>query len=113
MNVIHAELLTTARGAVKFLLNDSAIMFFPATQQHRDIRSHGLSCEDDYRGNAVAGMVVEGRSEIRFYSAYSDQRIRSLRKRVLEDPTLVDLGLGRLLYQGERSCDWAAQTPNL
>jgi hypothetical protein len=100
MNVIHAELLQGERGSVKFLLNDAAILFFPARQQHRDVKAHGLSYEDDYRGNAVAGMVVESRVEIRFHSAYSDERIRNLWKRVLQDPAMINLGLGKLLYQG-------------
>jgi len=100
MNVINAELLTGARGTLKFLLNDTAIMFFPATQQHREVKAHGLSYEDDYSGNAVAGMVIESRVEIRFHSAYSDDRIRGIWKRVLQEPLIAKAGLGRLSYQG-------------
>ena len=70
MHVINADLLDHAQGTLKFILNDSGIYFFPATQQHRDTKSHGLSYEDDYRGNAVAGIVMPERVEIRFHKAF-------------------------------------------
>src|SRR5687768_2428691 len=66
MHIINADLLDHAQGTLKFILNDSGIYFFPATQQHRDTKSHGLSYEDDYRGNAVAGIVMPERVEISF-----------------------------------------------
>src|SRR4051812_19560840 len=75
MHVIGSELLTRARGSLKFILNDSGIVFFPATQQHRDIKTHGLSYEDDYRGNAVAGLITQERIEVRFHAAFSDEHI--------------------------------------
>ena len=53
MRAISTELLKKRQGSLKFLLNDSAIAFFPASQQHRDVKLEGLSYEDDYRGNAL------------------------------------------------------------
>jgi hypothetical protein len=100
MNVINADLLNRATGTLKFILNDSGIIFFPATQQHRDTKSHGLSYEDDYRGNAVAGMVTADRVEIRFHKAFSDDRIRTIWRRVLSSPELASARLGQLYYQG-------------
>jgi hypothetical protein len=58
MRAISADLLKERTGSLKFLLNDSAIAFFPATQQHRDMKLEGFSYEDDYRGNALAGVVA-------------------------------------------------------
>jgi hypothetical protein len=100
MNVTGIELLKEARGSLKFILNDSGIAFFPATQQHRDVKTSGLSYEDDYRGNAVAGLITPERVEVRFHSAFSDERIRGIWSRVLMIPEIAKAGLGRLHYQG-------------
>jgi len=48
IQVFNSILLDQARGTVKFLLNDRGIVFFPATQQHRDIKSHGSSYADHH-----------------------------------------------------------------
>lgn len=76
IRAISTELLKHRIGSVKFLLNDSAIAFFPAAQQHRDIKLEGLSYEDDYRGKALAGLATADHVEIRFHSAFSDERVR-------------------------------------
>ncbi len=100
MRVINADLLDQAKGSLKFILNDGGIVFFPATKQHRDTKSHGLSYEDDYRGNAVAGIVISDRVEIRFHKAFSDDRIRTIWRSVLSSPELVSAKPGQLYYQG-------------
>ena len=100
MHVINADLLNQATGSLKFILNDGGIVFFPATQQHRDTKSHGLSYEDDYRGNAVAGIVMSERVEIRFHKAFSDDRIRGVWRCVLSSPELASAKLGQLYSQG-------------
>src|SRR6185295_16178087 len=100
MHVINADLLDHTQRPLKFILNDSGIYFFPATQQHRDTKSHGVSYEDDYRGNAVAGIVMANRVEIRFHKAFSDERIRTIWRSVLSSPKLASAKLGRLYYQG-------------
>ena len=100
MHVINADLPINVQGTFKFILNDRGICFFPATQQHRDIKSHGLSYEDDYRGNAVAGIVMSERVEIRFHKAFSDDRIRTIWRSVLSRPELAGVRLGQLYYQG-------------
>jgi hypothetical protein len=38
MRAISTELLKEGKGGLKFLLNDSAIVFFPASQQHRHMK---------------------------------------------------------------------------
>lgn len=100
MNVINAGLLNHSQRPLKFILNDSGIYFFPASQQHRDSKSHGLSYEDDYRGNAVAGVVLAGRVEIRYHKAFSDERIRTIWMTVLSMPELANARFGELYYQG-------------
>jgi hypothetical protein len=100
MNIVNADLLNRQQGTVKFILNASGILFFPATQQHRDTKSHGLSYEDEYRGNAVAGLVLPDRVEIRFHKDFSDERIRAIWRGVLLSPELANARFGQLFYQG-------------
>lgn len=104
MVIINPELLRNALAShgvtVKFLLGEGVIVFFPVTQQHREIKSHGLSYEDDYRGNAVAGLVTSSGAEIRFHRDYSDDRIRALWTKLRALPEFADLRLSRLSYQG-------------
>lgn len=104
MNIINSALLHTALAAngptVKFIMNDDAIAFFPASQQHRDVKLGGLSYEDDYQGNALAGLITGGKPEIRFHRAYSDDRIRTLWEQVRSVPGCVGLPFGNLTYQG-------------
>jgi hypothetical protein len=100
MRIVGAELLKERKGSLKFIMNDSGIVLFPATQQHRDVKLSGLSYEDDYRGNAVAGLISENRVEIRFHSAFSDERIRCLWSRFVRIPAIASAQLGQLHYQG-------------
>jgi hypothetical protein len=104
MKVFNLELLkqglATKGSSVKFILNDTAIVFLPITQQHRDVKEQGLSYEDDYRGNAVAGLVTPSGAEIRFHQAYSDERIRTIWLQLKIMPAFSDPRLGRHSYQG-------------
>ncbi len=99
MKVINAHLLE-GKSTIKFILADAAVVFFYASQQHRDLKCHGLSYEDDYMGNAVAGLVTGGGVEIRFHRDYPDGRIQELWQRVLSSPELAGWKPGRLTYQG-------------
>jgi len=100
MRAVGVGLLKEPRGSLKFLLNDSAIVFFPAAQQHCDVKLEGLSYEDDYRGNALAGLVTPERVEIRFHRVFSDEHVRNLWSRVLAIREVAGAGLGRVYYQG-------------
>ncbi len=105
MRVFNASLLDQMQGTVKFILNDSGIYFFSASQQHRDTKAHGLSYEDDYRGNAVVGLVLPGRVEIRFHQAFTDERIKGIWRDVLASQEPAEARLGQLYYQGrEMAC---------
>lgn len=85
---------------IKFIMNESGIAFFPVSQQHRDVKPEGLSYEDDYRGNAVAGLFVGGRAEIRYHAAFSEERIRNLWHQFLAAPECAGLAIGNPTYQG-------------
>jgi len=99
MKVTGAELVGR-QPTVKFILNYTAIVFFFAAIEHRDVKVEGLSYEDDYRGDALAGIVSAERVDIRFHQAYSDERIRGLWRRVLAATELAGKEFGTLFYQG-------------
>lgn len=99
MTVAGSELLRDTRG-LKFLLNDSGILFFPTSLQHREVKAPGLSYEDDYAGNALAGIITPDRVELRYHKAFSDERIRDLWTKVLKIPAVTQAKLGRAYYQG-------------
>jgi len=96
------EALKSPHPYFKFILSDEGIVFFPEARQHRSMKVPGLSYEDDYRGNAVAGLIISGRVEIRFHSAFSDNRIRNLWTQVRENSVVADTGIESfsLHYQG-------------
>ena len=102
MHAVGLELLKGTSTSLKFILNDSVIIFFPVSQQHRDVKMEGVSYEDDYRGNAVAGLVASDHVEIRFHSAYSDERLRNIWNRVSAIPEVASAALGSVYYQGRK-----------
>jgi hypothetical protein len=98
--------LDTIRGSVdeapafgKFIVNETGIIFFRASVQHRDIKLNGLSYEDDYQGNALAGSFISERVDIRFHRDFSDDRIRSLWSRVRSETELSFLRAWPLYYK--------------
>jgi len=105
VQIVNPELLRQAlagKGStVKFILNDSAIVFLPVKHQHRDVKSHGLSYEDEYRGNALAGLVTPTGVEVRYHQAYSEERIRAIWTKLRALPDFADARLSRVLYQGK------------
>jgi hypothetical protein len=102
MRAIGVELLNESHRNLKFVLNDSAIVFFPQNQQHRDIKLEGLSYEDEYRGNALAGLFTPGRIEIRFHRAFSDERVKNLWSEVLKMPEMATVKFENVYYQGRQ-----------
>ena len=104
MKIMNLPLLQAAMApngpTTKFIMNESGIAFFSVSLQHRDVKPEGLSYEDDYRGNAVAGLFVSGRAEIRFHAAFSEERIRNLWRQFLTAPECAGLAIGNPTYQG-------------
>ncbi|MCA9235570.1 MAG: hypothetical protein KDA44_08855 [Planctomycetales bacterium] len=72
----------------KMLANDSGVVFFPHTKEHRDATQPGIKYADDSRGNALAAMVKPGRIEIRSHRQFTDERVKRLIDRILLLPEL-------------------------
>jgi len=104
MEILNLPVLRSALApngpTIKFIVNESGIAFFTASLQHRDIKAGGLSYEDDYKGNALAGLFVGGKAEIRFHSAFSDDRVRNIWREFRGSPECVGLPVGSPTYQG-------------
>jgi hypothetical protein len=74
---------------VKCVLNSSAVVVFPGTIQHRDVKQEGVSYEDDYRGNAMAATITPGMIDVRFHRDYPDEMMRSIFNRLLMLPEMM------------------------
>lgn len=85
---------------VKCILGESAAIFFPGTIQHRDMKRHGLSYEDDYRGNAMAATITPGLMDIRFHPAYPDERVRAICRQLKQAPGMEWMSSVVVSYQG-------------
>jgi len=103
-NIYQAELLVPSSGtpvaSIKFLLNDRSLAFFPASQQHRDSKFPGLNYEDDYKGNALAGIIQNGRAEIRFHQAFTDARVKSIWTQTEKAMPTLASSVQSVTYQG-------------
>ena len=86
---------------VKFIASGSAAHFFLGSIQHRDAKMPGLSYEDDYQGNAVAGTISNGIIDVRYHEQYPPERISQVMGAIVGHPhvggVLDDL---RIRYQG-------------
>lgn len=83
-----APLLEQDGYLFKMLANDSGVVLFPHTTEHRDATQPGIKYSDDSRGNALAAMVKPGRIEFRFHQQFTDERVKTIAERMLTLPEL-------------------------
>ena len=94
------KLVTQEFFSAKMVFNASGAIFFPVSQQHRDIKHATISYEDDYKGNALAAMLAPGKIEIRFQQSYSDGCVTTIVKTLLSSPELSFMAGWQVTYQG-------------
>ena len=85
----------------KFIFNQQGIIFFPAVFEHRSQKAEGISYEDEYRGNALAAIVNDGRVEIRFHRGFERHRVKEIIHDILSLPDVASLSLRTFSYQGK------------
>ena len=73
----------------KMLANDTGVVFFPHTSEHRDATQLGIKYADDSLGNALAAMVKPGHIEFRFHRQFTDERVKQLIEHILLSPELA------------------------
>lgn len=84
----------------KMIANDSGVVVFPHTTEHRDATHAGIKYADDSRGNALAAMVKPGRIEFRFHQQFTDERVKHLVMRLLALPEMEFARSFIVTYQG-------------
>lgn len=106
MNIIGTELvhdeLRQPGYFFKAVLNGSGVAFFPGKSEHRTVKIAGLSYEDDYKGNALAAIITNGRIEIRYHRDFSIGRVTTIMQALLEHPDLTCLKAFSVQYRGDR-----------
>lgn len=104
MIVIGAEILTRLMSAeiydAKMVFNERGVILAPTSRQHRDLKSEGISYEDDYKGNALAAMVRRDAIEIRFHRDFRDAAVARLVGQLLTLPQFAVLTNPQVTYQG-------------
>ena len=104
MLLIGAEAIRTLTNqsgfSAKVVFNENGVLFFPATQEHRDHKAEGISYEDDYRGNALAAMLSPGKMDIRFHEKFSDERVRLIVEALIKHDDLEFMRNWSFTYQG-------------
>lgn len=106
MNVFGEELmkeyLRQPGYFFKAILNDNGVVFFSGKTEHRTVKVPGLSYEDDYKGNAMAGVITDGRIEIRNHTGFSPGRVGGIVRELLSNPKLQALKDFNVTYQGNK-----------
>jgi hypothetical protein len=94
-----APLLEQDGYLIKMLVNDSGVVLFPRTTEHRDATQPGIKYADDSGGNALAAMVKPGHIEFRYHRQFTDERVKLLMKRILALPELAFARTFAVTYQ--------------
>ena len=99
---ILKQTLATAGSQCKAVLNESGILFFPVSCEHRTMKIDGISYEDDYMGNALAAMVTAPSVEIRGHKDFSIERVKLIWNSVIRAHEARVLQDAVARYQGQR-----------
>jgi len=102
MQINAPALLSTNPTWLKFIVNEQAIAFSSPSLQHREISAPNVSYRDD-GGNALAGIITNGRVEIRGHSVlgFSPERVKRLWQQVLTACGSDYLRFLPMHYQGD------------
>ena len=95
-----AHMLENDGFVFKLIANDTGVVLFPHTTEHRDATQIGILYADDSQGNALAAMVKPGRIDIRYHRQYSDERVLALFARILMLPEMAFARCFHVTYQG-------------
>ena len=94
------RLATEPHLSIKAVLNTNGIIFFPASQEHRDQSGPGISYADNYKGNALAAMISPGKIEVRYHRDYTDAQVAEILTNLLAHDSCAFLCPIQATYQG-------------
>lgn len=86
----------------KCVFNQHGAIFFPGHLQHQDQKAEGISYRDNYKGNALAAMVMPGRFEVRYHAGYKDADVAEMVTALARVEGLGFLAEWTVSYQGRR-----------
>ena len=95
-----APLLEQDSYLFKMLGDDSGVVLFPHTTEHRGATHPGIKYADESGGNALAAMVKPGRIEFRHHRQFTDECVKRLAERMLTLPKLQFARSFAVTYQG-------------
>lgn len=105
MKVISADFLQEELERpgyfLKAILNEHGVAFFSRKTEHRTVKFDGMSYEDDYKGNALAAIITDGRIEMRNHRDYSSGRVGLIMSSLRERPELQCIRNFSVQYRGE------------
>ena len=84
----------------KMVFNSHGAIFFPVSSEHRDQSGPGIKYQDNYKGNALAAMVSNGKIEVRYHREFSDAEVAEMLAGLLAIDSLSCLRGSTLTYQG-------------
>jgi hypothetical protein len=84
----------------KAILNEKGMVIFCVSQQHSMIKVHGISYQDDSKGNALAAIFNAQKFEIRGHNDFTTNRVKSLVEMLRRAPELSALRNHQVTYQG-------------
>lgn len=106
MHLQGAEYIQTltleAHFQAKLVFNEHGAIFFPVTSEHRHQSGPSIHYADNYKGNALAGMISPDRIEIRYHQDFIDEQVSEILSRILSHEQLACIAKYEALYQGRQ-----------
>lgn len=100
LDLLEATLRGTTHSA-KMVFNEHGAIVFAAGSQHRDMKLDGVSYEDDYKGNALAAMIMPCKIDVRYHAHFKAPEVAAILNRLLGGAGLLPLPDLTLTYQGK------------
>ena len=98
LNIVEA-LIAEPHYDFKLIANDTGVIFFPRSTEHRNAGQAGIRYADNYTGNALAAIVKPGRIEFRFHKEFTDDMVRDIAITILSDPLMAFAATFDVTYQ--------------
>ncbi len=99
-----AALARSDLPSAKLVFNDRGFIAFPTPIQHNTMKAEGISYEDNYRGNAMAGVLKPDAIEVHYHEAFSNARVELILSQLLAETSLGAMRSATVTYQGRRLC---------
>ena len=84
------------------VFNTKGAIFFPVSQEHRDMTGPEIRYRDNYLGNAMAAMLAPEKIEIRFHQGFKDDQVTRIIQTLKEQPAISFQTNWQVTYQGRK-----------